>query len=147
MQVSSLLLAEEPDTAPAQQSDNTKVNQRDRSNAEPTADRQAEKRSDRELARQIRRAPVFRQLSALVSHRTLFSGRAKSRHGPPRGARCEPAARSGQGICSILAILLMLDIINEQVLTTARLLASNESDLGAEVRGLRRPKPSTIVTA
>ena len=81
MQVSSLLLAEEPDTAPAQQSDNTKVNQRDRSNAEPTADQQKEKRSDRELARQIRRAPVFRQLSALVSHRALFSGRAKSRHG------------------------------------------------------------------
>jgi hypothetical protein len=56
LQVSSPLLAEEPDTAPAQQSDNTKVNQRDRSNAEPTADQQKEKRSDRELARQIRRA-------------------------------------------------------------------------------------------
>jgi len=81
LQVSGLLLAEEPDTAPAQQSDNTKVNQRDRSNAEPTADQQKEKRSDRELARQIRRAPVFRQLSALVPHRALFSGRAKSRHG------------------------------------------------------------------
>src|SRR5437667_6871125 len=63
---SGLLLAQEPNTAPAQQSDNTKVNQRDRSNAEPTADQQKGKRSDRELARQIRRAPVFRQLSALV---------------------------------------------------------------------------------
>ena len=30
------------------------------------ADQQKEKRSDRELARQIRRALVFRQLSALV---------------------------------------------------------------------------------
>jgi osmotically-inducible protein OsmY len=35
--------------------DNTKVNQRDRSKAEPTADQQKENKSDRELAREIRR--------------------------------------------------------------------------------------------
>ena len=38
--------------------DNTKVNQRDRSPAEATADRQKENPSDRQLAQQIRRALV-----------------------------------------------------------------------------------------
>jgi len=36
--------------------DNTKVNQRDRSNAEPTADQQKENKPDRDLAKDIRRA-------------------------------------------------------------------------------------------
>lgn len=36
--------------------DNTKVNQRDRNAAEPTADQQKENTSDRELTRQVRRA-------------------------------------------------------------------------------------------
>ena len=36
--------------------DNTKVNQRDRSKAEPTADQQKENKSDRETAKEIRRA-------------------------------------------------------------------------------------------
>jgi hyperosmotically inducible protein len=40
-----------PDSA-----DNTKVNQRDRSKSEPTADQRKENKSDRELARQVRRA-------------------------------------------------------------------------------------------
>ncbi len=38
--------------------DNTKVNERDRSKSEPTADQQKENRSDRETARQIRRSIV-----------------------------------------------------------------------------------------
>ena len=38
--------------------DNTKVNQRDRNQAEPTADQQKENTSDRQLAAQIRRAVV-----------------------------------------------------------------------------------------
>jgi osmotically-inducible protein OsmY len=38
--------------------DNTKVNQRDKSKAEPTADQQKENQPDRELARQIRRSIV-----------------------------------------------------------------------------------------
>jgi hyperosmotically inducible periplasmic protein len=38
--------------------DNTKVNQRDRNQNEPTADQQKENSNDRELARQIRRAVV-----------------------------------------------------------------------------------------
>jgi hyperosmotically inducible protein len=38
--------------------DNTKVNQRDKNKAEPTADQQKENRPDREIARQIRRSIV-----------------------------------------------------------------------------------------
>ena len=38
--------------------DNTKVNQRDRNQNEPTADQQKENANDRELTRQIRRAVV-----------------------------------------------------------------------------------------
>jgi hyperosmotically inducible protein len=38
--------------------DNTKVNQRDKNQAERTADQQKENRSDREIARQIRRSIV-----------------------------------------------------------------------------------------
>jgi len=38
--------------------DNTKVNQRDRNQNEPTADQQKKNSQDRELARQIRRAVV-----------------------------------------------------------------------------------------
>lgn len=38
--------------------DNTKVNQRDKSQAEPTADQQKDNRPDREISRQIRRSIV-----------------------------------------------------------------------------------------
>jgi hyperosmotically inducible periplasmic protein len=47
--------APEPQAAPA---DNTKVNQRDRSPNEPTADQQKENRSDREITQQIRQSIV-----------------------------------------------------------------------------------------
>ena len=46
--------AQEPSAAPAP--DNTKVNERDRSNAQPTADQQKENRPDREITRDIRRS-------------------------------------------------------------------------------------------
>jgi hyperosmotically inducible periplasmic protein len=45
-------------TPAEQQSDNTKINQRDRNKAEVTADQQKDNRSDRELARDVRRAIV-----------------------------------------------------------------------------------------
>ena len=52
------LLSAQQDTSTAQDqpADNTKVNQRDRSASEPTADRQKETSSDRQLAQQIRKA-------------------------------------------------------------------------------------------
>lgn len=49
----ALALAQEPATQPAAP-DNTKVNQRDRSKDEPTADQQKENRSDRDITQQIR---------------------------------------------------------------------------------------------
>lgn len=54
----------EPATAP----DNTKVNERDRDKAEPTADQQKENKSDRELARQVRRALVKDKSLSTYAH-------------------------------------------------------------------------------
>ena len=51
-------LASAQDTAQAPAPDNTKVNERDKNKAEPTADQQKENRPDREITRQIRRSIV-----------------------------------------------------------------------------------------
>jgi len=48
--------------------DNTKINQRDRNKAEPTADQQKENRSDRELTREIRRALVKDKTLSTYAH-------------------------------------------------------------------------------
>ena len=48
--------------------DNTKVNKRDRSKAEPTADQQKENANDRELARKIRRAIVSDKSLSTYAH-------------------------------------------------------------------------------
>lgn len=48
--------------------DDTKVNQRDRNGAEPTADQQKENTSDRELTRQIRRALVQDKSLSTYAH-------------------------------------------------------------------------------
>jgi osmotically-inducible protein OsmY len=50
-----LLWAQQDTSAPP---DNTKINQRDRNQSEPTADQQKENSNDRDLAQQIRRALV-----------------------------------------------------------------------------------------
>ena len=49
---------EQPATGSQAPADNTKVNQRDRNQNEPTADQQKENTSDRQLTAQIRRAIV-----------------------------------------------------------------------------------------
>jgi hyperosmotically inducible periplasmic protein len=49
-----LASAQDPSTQQAPAPDNTKVNQRDRSQAEPTADQQKDNRSDRDITQQIR---------------------------------------------------------------------------------------------
>ena len=65
----TLIWAQEPDAKQDQQApDNTKINQRDRSKSEPTADQQKENRSDRELARQIRRAIVKDKSLSTYAH-------------------------------------------------------------------------------
>jgi hyperosmotically inducible protein len=54
---SMFLLAQEPAGQTASpQADNTKVNERDRNNNEPTADKQKENRSDRDITQQIRQS-------------------------------------------------------------------------------------------
>jgi hyperosmotically inducible protein len=52
------LLSARQDNAPQAPPDNTKINQRDRNQAEPTAGQQKENATDRQLAQQIRRAVV-----------------------------------------------------------------------------------------
>lgn len=49
-------LASAQDSSPAPAPDNTKVNERDRNAAEPTADQQKENRPDRDITRDIRRS-------------------------------------------------------------------------------------------
>lgn len=68
-----LLWSQQDSQAPDSQAsqapaDNTKVNQRDRSQAEPTADQQKENTSDRELTRQIRRAVVKDNSLSTTAH-------------------------------------------------------------------------------
>lgn len=48
--------------------DNTKVNQRDRNPAEPTADQQSNAQTDREMSRQIRRAIVKDKSLSTYAH-------------------------------------------------------------------------------
>jgi hyperosmotically inducible protein len=50
----ALARAQEPQASPAV--DNTKVNERDRSKSEPTADQQKDNRSDRDITQQIRQS-------------------------------------------------------------------------------------------
>jgi hyperosmotically inducible protein len=52
------IAAAQQDNSQQVPADNTKVNQRDRNQNEPTADQQKQNSNDRELARQIRRAVV-----------------------------------------------------------------------------------------
>ena len=51
-----------------QPADNTKINQRYREKAQPTADQQKENKSDRELARQVRRALVEDKSLSTYAH-------------------------------------------------------------------------------
>jgi hyperosmotically inducible periplasmic protein len=53
--VGALALAQEP-TTQSTAPDNTKVNERDRSQNEPTADQQKDNRSDRDITQQIRQS-------------------------------------------------------------------------------------------
>ena len=59
---------QEPATSGQQPSDNTKINQRDRNQSEPTADQQKENGSDRALAQQVRRALVKDKSLSTYAH-------------------------------------------------------------------------------
>jgi hyperosmotically inducible periplasmic protein len=65
----TLLMAQQPagqDTAA--QADNTKVNQRDQSANEPTADQQKDNRSDRDITQQIRQSLVKDKTLSTYAH-------------------------------------------------------------------------------
>lgn len=53
---------------PAPKPDNTKVNKRDRSKSEPTADQQKDNKSDRELAKNVRQAIVKDKSLSTYAH-------------------------------------------------------------------------------
>jgi hyperosmotically inducible protein len=61
-------LAEAQDSSPAAAQDNTKVNERDRNKAEPTADQQKENRPDRVISRDIRRSIVQDKSLSTYAH-------------------------------------------------------------------------------
>jgi len=63
---STVLSAQDSSAAPAP--DNTKVNDRDRNKAEPTADQQKENRPDREITRDIRRSIVQDKSLSTYAH-------------------------------------------------------------------------------
>jgi hyperosmotically inducible periplasmic protein len=56
------------DSSAAPQPDNTKVNDRDRNTAEPTADQQKENRPDRDITRDIRRSIVQDKSLSTYAH-------------------------------------------------------------------------------
>jgi len=67
-------LARAQDSSPAPAPDNTKVNERDRSQGEPTADQQKENRPDRDITRDIRRSIVQdKSLSTYAHHVKIIS--------------------------------------------------------------------------
>jgi hyperosmotically inducible periplasmic protein len=63
---SSLVIAQ--DSTPAPAPDNTKVNERDRDKAQPTADQQKENRPDREITRDIRRSIMQDKTLSTYAH-------------------------------------------------------------------------------
>ena len=63
-----MVWAQQEPASAGQQPDNTKVNQRDRNQAEPTADQQKENSSDRTLAQQVRRALVKDKSLSTYAH-------------------------------------------------------------------------------
>jgi hyperosmotically inducible protein len=66
--------------------DNTKVNQRDKDQAQPTADQQKETKSDREMARQIRQAIVKDKSLSSYAHnvKVIVQDGAVTLKGPVR---------------------------------------------------------------
>ena len=63
---SALTSAQDPSAAPAP--DNSKVNERDRNKAEPTADQQKENRSDQDITQQIRQSIIKDESLSTYAH-------------------------------------------------------------------------------
>jgi hyperosmotically inducible protein len=76
-------LAEAQDSSPAAAQDNTKVNERDRNKAVPTADQQKENRPDRDISRDIRRSIVQDKSLSTYAHNVKII--SSERHGDAQG--------------------------------------------------------------
>ena len=66
--VSAVFIVNIPGACLAQPADNTKINQRDRSQKELTADQQGETKQDREITQKIRRAVVNDKSLSTYAH-------------------------------------------------------------------------------
>jgi hyperosmotically inducible periplasmic protein len=64
----SVVWASAQDATPAPAPDNTKVNQRDKDESQPTADQQKDSRSDLEITKQIRRSIVSEKSLSTYAH-------------------------------------------------------------------------------
>jgi len=75
-------LTQEPTSQPTAP-DNTKVNERDRSQNEPTADQQKDNRSDRDITQQIRQSIVKDKTLSTYAHQRQdrYAGRSGNAQG------------------------------------------------------------------
>ena len=64
----ALIQAQEPNQQPSPAADNSKVNQRDQSKSEPTADQQKDNRSDRDITQKIRQSIVADKSLSTYAH-------------------------------------------------------------------------------
>ncbi len=78
--------AQQQSSPEAQPADNTKVNQRDRDKAQPTADQQKEAKSDRQIAAEIRRSLVKDKSLSTYAHnvKVIVQDGAVTLKGPVR---------------------------------------------------------------
>jgi len=81
----TFIFAQEPSSPPA---DNTKINQRDKSASQPTADQQKENATDRNLTRQIRQAISKDKSLSTYAHniKIISQGGQVTLKGPVRSA-------------------------------------------------------------
>jgi hyperosmotically inducible protein len=80
------LAQQDANSAQAAPTDNTKVNQRDRDNSQPTADQQKEAKSDRQIAAEIRRSLVKDKSLSTYAHnvKVIVQDGAVTLKGPVR---------------------------------------------------------------
>src|ERR1700756_1125016 len=94
--LSGLGLLRAQDTNSQAPADNTKVNQRDRNQSEPTADQQKENTNDRQLTQQIRRAIVKDKSLSSDAHnvKIVTQNGAVTLKGPVKSAEEKQAVES-----------------------------------------------------
>jgi hyperosmotically inducible periplasmic protein len=109
---------QEPPSSVQKPPDNTKVNQRDRDQAEPTADQQKENKSDRELARQVRRALVKDKSLSTYAHniKVIAQNGIVTLRGPVHSDQEKQAveAKAAEAVGGAEKIKSEIDVSNKQ---------------------------------